>query len=192
MYILTALYIEDQLEELRDQAISIGDELGVKCPLKILPMHISLRKSFDIDDLRMKDCIDFICDYYSKIGPFSVEIDGFELDEGIIWLRMKENERLIKLHEDLVTLVKERYGVQPHELDKDFKFHSTVFMDREADLAPAFARIGQFALPSKILVRDFLIGTSESFKPEGYSIYKHRHLGPDNDVKEQWKEFETS
>ena len=48
MNVWTALYIEDELEELRDRAIGIGEELGVKCPLTILPLHISLKISFEI------------------------------------------------------------------------------------------------------------------------------------------------
>ena len=57
MNVWTALYIEDELEELRDRAIGIGEELGVKCPLTILPLHISLKISFEIDDSRLDECV---------------------------------------------------------------------------------------------------------------------------------------
>ena len=43
MYFWTALYIEDNLEEVRDQSIRISEETGVKCPLKFLPLHVSLK-----------------------------------------------------------------------------------------------------------------------------------------------------
>ena len=38
MYIWTALYIEDNLEELRDQSIRIGEDLGVENWDSIIPL----------------------------------------------------------------------------------------------------------------------------------------------------------
>ena len=71
MYVWTALYIEDELEEVRDRAIGIGEDLGVKCPLTILPLHISLKISFQIEDDRLDECVSVLCDYFSTQGPFS-------------------------------------------------------------------------------------------------------------------------
>ena len=192
MYIWTALYIEDNLEELRDQAIRIGEELGVKCPLTFLPLHISLKKSFPIDDKRVDECVDLLCDYFSHLGPFHVETDGLELNQGIIWLRVKENERLMSIHSYLVDMARDRFESEPHELDGVFKYHATVFTDTEEKLRTAFEKMRDFPLPHSILARDFLIGTSETGLPGEYSVLKHSHLGPSVSVKEQWEQFENS
>lgn len=191
MLVLSAILIENQLKELREQALKIGQQMGVKCPLSVLPMHVSLKKGIDIGQESLDSCVDAICAIYSKIEPFSVEVEGLELEGGIVWLRLKENQKLTDLHAALVELGKNRFGSEPDGMDLDFKFHSTLFMDSEKDLSLAFEELSKVKLPQKITVRNFLIGTSDNGKPEGYSVYKHFSLGPDISVKEQWERFES-
>ncbi|MBO6049668.1 MAG: 2'-5' RNA ligase family protein [Spirochaetales bacterium] len=191
MLVLSAILIENQLKELREQALKIGQQMGVKCPLSVLPMHVSLKKGIDINQEDLDSCVDAICAIYSKIEPFSVEVEGLELSGGIVWLRLKENQKLTDLHSALVELGKTQFGSQPDEMDLDFKYHSTLFMDSEKDLSSAFEALRKVKLPQKITVRNFLIGTSDNGKPEGYSVYKHFSLGPDISVKEQWERFES-
>ena len=191
MLLLAAVLIENQLKDLREHALKIGEELGVKCPLKVLPMHVSLKKGIEIDEKYLDACVDAVCTIYSKTEPFPVEVEGLELSDGIVWLRLKENKILSDLHSALVDLGKERFGIEPDELDLTFKFHSTIFMDSEKDLTQAFEQLSQIKLPQKITVRNFMIGTSENGKPEGYSVYKHFSLGPDISIKEQWEKFES-
>ncbi len=163
----------------------------MKCPLTFLPFHISLKKSFSVDDSRVDECVDRICEYLSGLGPFHVDTDGFELNQGIIWLRVKENERLKAIHTHLVELAKEDFGSEPHEFDLVFKYHATVFTDSEDKLRLAFDEVKGFPLPSSLLARDFLVGTSETGLPGEYSVLKHSHLGPSVSVKEQWEKFES-
>lgn len=191
MLVLSAILIENQLKELREQALKIGHQMGVKCPLKVLPMHVSLKIGIEVDKENLDFCVDAICDIYSKTEPFSVEVEGLELSGGIVWLRFKENQKLTDLHAALVELGKKRFGSEPDGMDLDFKFHSTLFMDGEKDLSLAFEELSKVKLPQKITVRNFLIGTSDNGKPEGYSVYKHFSLGPDISVKEQWERFES-
>ena len=192
MYIWTALYIEDNLEELRDQTIRIGEEPGVKCPLTFLPLHVSLKISFPVEESRVDECVSVLCDYYSKLGPFSIEIEGYEMNDGIIWLRIKENERLIEIHRHLDDLMKSRFGAEPNALDHKFIYHCTLFVDSNDKLASAMENLKKVTLPSKLLVREFLIGASETGLPGTYSVYKHSHLGPSVSVKEQWEKFKSS
>lgn len=190
MLVLAAILIENQLKELREHALKIGEQMGVKCPLKVLPMHVSLKKGIEIDQPRLESCVDEICALYSKTDPFPVEVEGLELSDGIVWLRLKENKILSDLHSALVDLSKKEFGIEPNELDSVFKFHSTIFMDKAKDLGPAFEELKQVNLPQKITVRHFMIGTSENGKPEGYSVFKHFSLGPDISIKEEWERFE--
>ena len=192
MYVWTALYIEDELEEVRDRAIGIGEDLGVKCPLTILPLHISLKISFEVEDSRLDECVSVLCDYFSSLGPFSVEIEGYEHSAGVVWIRMKENARLSEIHSHLDEMMMSQFGSKPHEFDLSFIYHATVFFDEDSKLEPAFEKIKTVPLPSKIHARDFLIGTSMTGKPGTYSVYRHSHLGTSVDVQKQWKELEES
>ena len=178
MLVLPAILIENQLKELREHALKIGEQMGISCPLKTLPMHVSLKKGIEIDIERLDPCVDAICALYSEVGPFPVEIDGLELSDGIVWLRLKENPKLTDLHTALVDMGRNVFGIEPDDLDYVFKYHSTIFMDKEKDLKPAFEKLKELPLPQKITVRHFMIGTSENGKPEGYSVYKHLTLGP--------------
>ena len=190
MFVWTALYIEDQLEDLRDLAIGIGEDFGVKCPMKVLPMHVSLKISFNIPDQRLDECVEALCSYYSKVGPFSIEPEGFEKNPGIVWLKMKDNERLLKIHSDLDEMVQKDFGVEPHEFDRSFIYHSTMFFDERGPLSEALEALSKYHLPKKILVREFLIGTSESGRPETYSVYKHSRLGNEVSIKDEWNAFD--
>ena len=192
MYIWTALDVEDNLEELRDQTIGIGEELGVRCPLTFLPLHVSLKISFPVQDSRVDECVGVLCDYYSKLGPFSIEIEGYEIQHGIIWIRFKENSRLAEIHAHLDELMKTRFGAEPSEFDHSFIYHCTLFTDTEEKLIVAMEQLKKIPLPGKLLVREFLIGVSETGMPGTYSVYKHSHLGPAVSVKEQWEKFENS
>lgn len=192
MYVWTALYIEDELEEVRDRAIGIGEDLGVKCPLTILPLHISLKISFEIEDSRLDECVSVLCDYFSSLGPFSVEVEGYEHSQGVVWIRMKENARLSEIHSRLDEMMMSQFGAKPHEFDLSFIYHATVFFDEDSKLKPAFEKIRTVPLPGKIHARDFLIGTSMTGKPGTYSVYRHSHLGASVDVQKQWKELEES
>ena len=192
MYVWTALYIEDELEEVRDRAIGIGEEMGVKCPLTILPLHISLKISFQIEDSRLDECVSVLCNYFSSLGPFSVEVEGYEHSQGVVWIRMKENARLAEIHAHLDNLMMSQFGAEPHEFDLSFIYHATVFFDEDSKLKPAFEAMKTVPLPGKIHARDFLVGTSETGKPGTYSVYRHSHLGMSVDVKEKWEKLEGS
>lgn len=189
MYFWTALYIEDNLEEVRDQAIRIGEQTGAKCPLKFLPLHVSLKISFDIDSSRTEECMNLLKDYFSKIGPFNLDVIGYEHVNGIIWIRFAENQRLAEIHHRLDEMVKQTFGVAPTEYDLKFIYHCTLFMDDDDNLIPAMEEITKVPLPSRILAREFLIGASADGLPGTYSVLSHSKMGAEVDVKEQWDKF---
>ena len=192
VYFWTALYIEDNLEEVRDQSIRISEETGVKCPLKFLPLHVSLKISFQIEKERQNECMDMLKEYFSTIGPFSLDVEGYEHENRVIWIRFKENQRLQEIHKHLDDMIETFFGVKPNELDSVFIYHCTLFMDEDDKLDVAMPLISKIPLPSKILAREFLIGASEDGLPGTYSILSHSHLGPEVDVKEQWDKFKES
>ena len=192
MFFWTALYIEDNLEEVRDQAIRIGEQTGAKCPLVFLPLHVSLKISFNIDASRSEECMSLLKGYFSKIGPFNLDVIGYEHVKGVIWIRFAENQRLAEIHSRLDEMIEQTFGVAPDELDLKFIYHCTLFMDDDDRLIPAMEEITKVPLPSRILAREFLIGASEDGLPGTYSVMSHSRLGPEVDVKEQWDRFKES
>ena len=192
VYFWTALYIEDNLEEVRDMAITIGEQTGVKCPVNFLPLHVSLKISFKIDDSKKDKCLKLLRDYLSTVGPFSIEVRGYEHYPGVVWIRMEENERLAEIHSHLDELVSREFGVKPDVLDLKFIYHCTLFFDEDSKLDRAMELISKIPLPGKVHARDFLIGASDDGLPGTYSILSHSHLGPEVNVKEQWDQLKES
>ena len=190
MFVWTAIYIESQLEDLRDSVLRISEENGVRCPLKFLPLHVSLKISFDVPRKRLDECIDAICEYYRTVGPFTMEVEGFELNPGIIWVRMKENQRLAEIHAKLDEIVEKQFGIAPHEFDKAFIYHCTLLTDETEKLRTVMPLVENLPCPSKLYARSFLIGISEDGLPGTFMVYKHSHLGSEFSVREQWEEFD--
>ena len=178
MTVRPAIHIGTELKELRTQALRIGEELGVRCPLSFLPMHVSLKKGFETGQDGFGRCVSAICNVYSAISPFPVELDGLELSSGIVWLRLKESRRLFDIHATLVEMGLKEFGAEPDDLDYVFKFHSTIFMDKDADLTAAFNEINKVRLPKKIMVREFIVGTTVDGQPDSYAVYRCNRLGP--------------
>lgn len=189
MQVLSAVHIGNELKELKTQALKIGEELGVKCPLSVLPMHVSLKKGFEIDPKDFGKCVSSICGIYSTIRPFPVEVEGLELSSGIIWLRLKESRRLFDIHATLAEMGLKDFGIEPDDLDYIFKYHSTIFMDKTADLRPAFDEISKVKLPKQIMVREFIVGTTVDGRPESYAEYRRGKLGPFISIKDEWNRF---
>jgi len=190
VYIWTALYLENELKDLKKSILEISDKLNIRCPVKILPMHVSLKMSFDIKDSKADECIMEICDYFSKQAPFSIEPDHYEIFPGILWLKIKDNEKLMEIHSNLDKIIKKHFMVPPSELDKKFKFHTTLFTDTDEKLAAGLKELEKIKLPEKLLARNYIVGTSENGRPDTFSVFRRSHLGPEISIKEEWKEFE--
>jgi len=190
MYIWTALYLEDELKELKKSVLEIAEKHEIRCPVKILPMHVSLKMSFDIKDSKTDECIMEICDYFSKQTSFSIEPDHYEIFPGILWLKIKDNDKLMEIHSNLDMIIKKHFRVPPSALDKKFIFHTTLFTDTDDKLAVGLKELQKLPLPEKIHARYYLVGTSENGRPDSFSVLKRSHLGHEVSIKEEWKEFE--
>jgi len=190
MYIWTALYLEDELKDLKKSVLEIAEKHNIRCPLSILPMHLSLKISFDIKDSKTDKCITEICDYLSEQKPFYIEPECYETFPGILWLKIKDNDRLKEIHSDLDKIIEKNFGVAPSELDSKFKFHTTIYTDTDDKLAEGLKELNKIPLPEKIHARHYLVGTSENGRPDSFSVLKRSHLGHEVSIKEEWKEFE--
>ena len=173
MYIWLGINVDEQLCEVRDRAYEVNKRLEFENFCYTLPFHISLKMSFYVDDGKFDEVVADIESYYATIEPFEIDIKGIENEQVIVWVRMRESERLNKIHDNLNELLLSKYGVGLHEYDADYKFHTTLFMDGNTDkINDAFELVKNASLPQKLVADRFLIGRSQSGRLGTYSVYK--------------------
>lgn len=173
MYIWIGIDVEKQLLDVKEKAIDIDRALAFKNSCFTLPMHISLKMSFPIRISEKEEIIKTISDYYATLKPFEIEIGEIEKYDHIIWIRMKKNAYLNKISYDLNNILLKKYRIGLHEYDLDYQFHTTLFMDNDAEkINRAFEEIQSVVLPKTLSANKFVIGISESGDLGTFSIYK--------------------
>lgn len=157
--------------KLRHQCLLLNEQIGLDTVAFSLPQHISLKISFCSG--QWADILSYMEQYLSRQAPFSVEIQPPQRNVNILWLPVVENTTLQRLHQQLDQHLEERFGIPQHEFDKCFQFHSTLFMDADAD---KLDRMRQALLPlliaNTMTVDTFLLGVSETGTPGSYRILR--------------------
>ena len=173
MYVWVGIDVDAQLPEIKKHAWAINDEIVFENFCTTLPLHISLKMSFEVDAAIADDVMNTLEEYYATIRPFEIPVWGIE-DEGcIVWIRMDACDELNRIHDDLNRILGERYGVGLHEYDCDYKFHTTLFMGYEEEkIHAAYAQIKDDVLPKKLVAERFVIGGSKSGKLGTYSVFR--------------------
>lgn len=173
MFIWIGIDVDNQLLNIKEYALKIDKKLEFEHSCFTLPMHISLKMPFKINDDEFDEIINTVSDYYHSLNVFDIEIDAIENNECIAWIRTKENAILNKISYDLNYILKNNYSIGLHEYDLDYKFHITFFMDIDTNkVKKAFEQIKNFVLPQKLSANRFVIGTSASGDLGTYSILK--------------------
>ncbi len=173
MYIWVGINVEDQLKEVRGAVDSVFGKIDISNVTCQLPLHISLKISFEIENSIFDRVLGDITDIYNAQNPFEISVKGVEKHENIEWIRMYSNEDLESLATKLNMMLKEKYGIPLHEYDLDFIFHTTLFMDDDAEkINAAHALLGDVKLPEILMANTFVIGTSETGKNGTYRVYK--------------------
>ena len=86
---------------------------------------------------------------------------------------MYSNEEIETLATKLNMMLREKYGVPLHEYDLDFIFHTTLFMDDDAEkINAAHNLLGNVYLPETLIANTFVIGKSETGENGTYMVYK--------------------
>ncbi len=173
MYVWTAINVDGQLEEIKKKARYIEKEIGFENSAFDLPSHISLKISFPVDVAAEARVIETILAYYKTLKPFSVDVKGIEVEGTIVWIRIKENAILNRIHNDLDRILFEKHGITPHPFDLDFKFHSTLFLDPSKEkIATAYNKIKKIEIPSSLRANQLIIGASPSGEIGTYSVIR--------------------
>ena len=173
MFVWVGINVEDQLKETRTAVDSVFEKIDISNVTCQLPLHISLKISFEIENGLFESVLNDIVDIYSAQKPFEIDVKGIEKHENIMWIRMYSNERTEALATALNMMLLDKYGVPLHEYDLDFIFHTTLFMDGDAKkIDAAHNLLGDLCLPEKLVADTFVIGNSETGKNGTYRVYK--------------------
>ena len=155
--------VDEQLRSIRNRITELEKELDISNSNLTLPFHISLKMSFTVDRSKSKEVIEAIKAYYQTLKPFRIPVQGIECHETISWIRMAENETLNKIHDDLNKMLSDKFGVGLHEYDRDYIFHTTLFMDDDTGkVLRGYEGIRNENLPNVLIANRFLIGSSET------------------------------
>ena len=173
MIVWVGIDMDSQYGLVKEVTKAVEKEVGVDHSNFTLPMHVSLKISFSVEEKDFQAVEDVITAIYDRTEPFEIAVKGIELHENICWIRMKENHRLNALSEELNYTLRDKFGVPLHEYDLDFKFHTTLFMDDDTEkVAKAYEKVKDISVPDKLMASRFVIGTSESGDLGTYKIYK--------------------
>lgn len=136
-----------------------------------LPKHIFLKISFESKEYLK--VIEIIENILSGIESLMVDVIGINKISSIIWLNIKENKKLKNIHDNLNETLIHNLNISKHEFDKDFKFHSTLYLDRnEEKLADMFKLLSKEDFNDKLLINSYAIGISQDGKPGAFKIMK--------------------
>ena len=173
MYIWLGIDVDSQLNEIKQEAKRVEREIGFIHSNFTLPLHISLKISFKIDDNLVDKLISDISNFFNTIKPFDIQVEGIEYDQTITWIRMKNNQSLNLIHDELNKFLLEKYDIPLHEYDLDYKFHTTLFMDDDScKVKKAYDLIKTFEVPLTLRANKFLIGKSKEGKLGTYKVFK--------------------
>ena len=162
MFIWTAIDVEKYLLKEKDIFKKIDDKIGfVESNVLLLLLHISLKISTEISNEKEQDIKKDISYLLKSTLAFEIEIDKIELNNTIVWIKMKKNDNLLKIHNDLCSLFLNKYNIPLHEFDKEFIYHTTLFLDSDkSKIEEAYNLIKSINLPKKISANRFVIGSS--------------------------------
>ena len=162
---------EDFQQEIRAHCGRLNEKIGLDTAAFFLPQHISLKISFPTD--RAEEILADLEAYLIRQAPFTVQITGLQQMGSILWLCTAENETLTRLHRELDERLESRFKIAQHEFDKAFQFHSTLFLDADAERIRQMHRaLRDYPFARTLPVDTFLLGLSETGKPGTYRVVK--------------------
>ncbi len=173
MFVWVGINVEEQLGNIRHAVDGVFEKTDISNVTCQLPLHISLKISFEIENSLFDSVLNDITAVYKKQKPFDIKVKGIEKHENIEWIRMYSNESIERLSTELNMMLREKYGIPLHEYDLDFIFHTTLFMDDDAKkITAAHALLGDVSLPEALVADTFVIGISDNGDNGTYRVYR--------------------
>ena len=163
MYIWFAIDVDEQVNILRKNAEVYVKDKGLYSPTLALPFHISLKISFNVSEGIFQDILNDIRVFLKSLKPIEIMVSGIERQGTIVWLIMQDNAELTNIHRQLDKMLLDKYGVEQHEFDKNFIFHTSILiMNNEEESKKAFDALKNSEFPKELKVKGFIIGSSVS------------------------------
>ena len=173
MFVWVGINVEEQLKETRMAVDRVFEKIDISNVTCQLPLHISLKISFEIENELFESVLNDIISVYEAQKPFNVDVKGIEKHDNIMWIRMYSNKEIEALATSLNVMLKEKYNVPLHEYDLDFIFHTTLFMDGDKEkINAAHQLFGNVNLPKTLVANKFVVGKSETGENGTYRVYK--------------------
>ena len=167
------------LDDFKRKVLDIGNVYKINKETK-LPYHISLKISFEIDNRYFNEAMDFLNLYFLNLKPIEIQVKGIEELDTIVWLRMKDNPILDRIHKDLDNEFYNRFNVNPNPLDLDYQFHVCLFINDNQDLLhKAYLDLKNIKYKEKLIGDTILIGGSFISDIDNYEIF--------NIIKLKWE-----
>ena len=172
MYIWIGCGLPAEFErEIRARCERECGDLALDAVAFTLPQHISLKISFEAPEYEA--VLEELSAFLAAQRPFSLRIGGPEQNGNILWLPAEENETLRQLHRQLDDLLNARFRIPQHPFDKEFLFHSTLFIDNDTvKIAKMWEALADRPIARELAVDTFLLGVSETGKAGTYRVVR--------------------
>jgi 2'-5' RNA ligase len=121
-----AILLDDESHNFaRKMELELCDKFNLCWGLKQSP-HVTIKSPFDTN--KLEPFVKYLENLAKNCKSFDVELNGFNYFEPkVIFLNVKENPPLKKLHFKILEDMKKKFKIEPHELEgKRIKFHSTL------------------------------------------------------------------
>lgn len=166
-----ALDVDAQLQALRRRVEQLSCQLGCENPALTLPLHVSLRISFPVENRQYDAVFRHITRYAAGLTAFPMMTDGLAQRGNIVWLRIADNSRLNQIHQELVDQLESAYGIQPAPFDRHFLFHASLMLLPHDDMAQrALSALQAASWPDALEANRFVIGCSPTGRAGTYQV----------------------
>ena len=173
MYIWVGADVDSQLGEIKDLTKKTEEALGIVPSTLTLPLHISLKISFCVDNRIVDDVIESLSEIYETIKPFYVRTKKIEHRGKLVWIRTKKSAKLDSIHNRLDKVLNEKHSVELHDFDRHYLFHTTLFMCEDKEKSgTAYEAVKEAPLPQKLRIDRLVIGQSPDGTAGTYKVIK--------------------
>lgn len=177
MFVWVGIDVDSQYDEIKAKAMEIDKDMCFRHSCFTLPMHISLKISFEIDKNQYENVVETILSVYKTVKPFEIPVKQIEHHGNICWIRMQENNKLNELSAKINDILAKEHNIPLHEYDLDFQFHTSLFLDDDhGKVERAYNQVKDVVLPKKLVAKRFVIGTSETGKLGTYKVVLTKEL----------------
>ena len=175
MYIWIGAKLPEAFESwLRSFCVPIGNALKLDMSGFTLPQHISLKISFRTE--QPEEVLAFLEEWLRKERVFYVNPLLPERQGNILWMPFRRNAPLRHYHSLLDRQLLERFAIAQHPFDREFFFHTTLFMGEEGKLERVAQAMQQLVLPGQLKIDTVLLGISETGQSGSYRVVKEIQL----------------